>query len=145
MIFEKFQGASLNRFTETMGNIPHLRLKVIYGSLTIPHLVHDTKCPVCAIKRKELIFRATYEKHRLRTRKTGYMRIIQPTAKSRETVGKTAILRTRILERHLFLGRYHPTNGHSRLDFVTKGCKQPRAISAHREAHTAYSIWVNVW
>ena len=93
MFLEKFQGASLYWFPETMGNIPHLRLKIIDGTLTIPHSVHNTKSPIYTINREEFIFRTTYEKHRLGTRKSGNMRIIQPTAKPWETIGKTAILR----------------------------------------------------
>ena len=98
MFLEKFQGSFLSMFTENMGNIPHLSLKIIDYSLTIPHFAHDTKRAIYALNREELIFRAIYEKHRFRARKTGYMRIIQPTAKSRETVGKTAILRAGVLE-----------------------------------------------
>ena len=49
MFLEKLQGASLNWLSATMRNIPHLSLKIIDGTLTIPYTMHDSKCPVCAI------------------------------------------------------------------------------------------------
>ena len=61
-----------------MRNVPHLRLKTVIYALAVPYAVHDVKRPVHAINREELVFRATYEQHGLRTRKTGDMRIVQP-------------------------------------------------------------------
>ena len=72
------------------------------------------------------------------------MRIVKPTAQSRQTVGKTTVLRPFILEGHLLVGGYHPTHCSTHFDAVGEGSEYPGAVASHRPSGTADALGIHL-
>ena len=137
MPVEEFEDALLYGLAATVGNVPQLGLQLVAGTLAVPSVVYNLEGLLHASHGEELVLRAVDEEHRLRTGQAGYVRIVQPTAQTRETVGKAAVLRAAVLETHLLVSGHHPANGSPHLDAVAQCREHPRPIAAHRPSRTA--------
>lgn len=128
-----------------MWHVPQFRLDIVASALTVPYIVHLPECLLYTSYREELILPAIDKEHRLRAGYTGNVGIVQPATKTRQTVGKTTILRPAIVESQLLVSGYHPADSHTDLYPVAQGGKHPRAIASHGETYATYSLSIHLW
>ena len=80
-----------------VGHVPEFGLEIVGSILTLPDIVHDGEGLLLTSHREEFVLGAVDEEHRLGTGDTGDVRIVEPTAQTRQTVGKAAVLRSAVM------------------------------------------------